>query len=120
MVKWFPSIIVMAGIYYMSSRTGQELTSLFQFFSSLNWGHLVAYFVLALTFLYPLKDRFTLKRSMVIAILLSVIYGFTDEWHQMYVPGRAPDIYDIMNDTIGASIAMLVYYIYNQRKKNLQ
>lgn len=120
MKKFIPSILVMAGIFYMSSRTSQELTSLFPFFSSLNWGHLVAYFVLALTFLYPLKDQFPIKKSMILSILFSVIYGFTDEWHQMYVPGRAPDMLDIMNDTIGASLAMIVYYIYIQRRKNQQ
>ncbi|HLU35587.1 MAG TPA: VanZ family protein [Thermomicrobiales bacterium] len=43
-----------------------------------------------------------------LAIALTVAYGFIDEWHQSFVPGRTPDWRDIVADTIGAVLAMLV------------
>ncbi|MFV9510278.1 VanZ family protein [Tepidibacillus sp. LV47] len=116
MQKWIPSIIVMAGIFYMSSRTSAELNHMFPFFEDLNWGHLVAYFILSMTFMYAFVGKFSLKKSMVLAVIFSVIYGFTDEWHQMYVPGRTPDIHDIVNDFIGATLGSFIYYLWLVKK----
>ena len=118
MKRWIPAILIMVGIFYMSSRTSTELTSMFPFFDNLNWGHLVAYFVLSITYMWALVPKIEIRTSMVIAVLLSVLYGFTDEWHQMYVPGRAPDLYDILNDFIGATVGVLGYrYVLSSRKK---
>lgn len=47
-------------------------------------------------------------RRAGIAVLLTVTYGFLDEWHQSFVPGRTPDVRDIIADTTGAILAMLV------------
>lgn len=49
-----------------------------------------------------------LGRREWLAIALTVAYGFIDEWHQSFVPGRTPDWRDIVADTIGAVLAMLV------------
>lgn len=49
-----------------------------------------------------------LGRRKWLAIALTVAYGFIDEWHQSFVPGRTPDWRDIVADTIGAVLAMLV------------
>ena len=29
-----------------------------------------------------------------VLLVLGALYGITDEWHQMYVPGRMPDVAD--------------------------
>ncbi|TCS83213.1 VanZ family protein [Tepidibacillus fermentans] len=118
MKKWIPSIFVMIGIFYLSSRTGSELNQMFPFFKDLNWGHLVAYFILAMTFIYALIGKFPLIKSMVVAVVLSVIYGLTDEWHQMYVPGRTPDIHDLVNDFIGAIVGVIVFYFWVRKKES--
>ncbi len=41
------------------------------------------------------------------AVVLSVGYGITDEWHQAFVPTRTPDPTDLMADTVGAALAQL-------------
>jgi len=43
-----------------------------------------------------------------IVVILCVLYGISDEYHQSFVPGRSPDLLDIRNDTIGAVLAMIV------------
>jgi VanZ family protein len=35
-----------------------------------------------------------------LAITLVVIYGVLDEFHQHFVPGRTPDIHDVMADAL--------------------
>jgi VanZ family protein len=41
-------------------------------------------------------------RSACAAVVLTTLYGVSDEWHQSFVPGRSPDRYDILADAIGA------------------
>lgn len=41
-------------------------------------------------------------RTAAIAILITVAYGVTDEIHQMFVPGRTAEMYDLLADTAGA------------------
>ena len=36
------------------------------------------------------------------AIAITVAYGATDEVHQLFVPGRTGDVYDLMADAAGA------------------
>ena len=38
----------------------------------------------------------------LLAILVSVIYGASDEFHQGFTPGREPRVRDVVFDTIGA------------------
>lgn len=42
------------------------------------------------------------SRHLVIAVVLSTIYGLTDEWHQSFVPQRTADPFDLIADAIGA------------------
>lgn len=34
-------------------------------------------------------------------IVLGILYGLSDEIHQMYVPGRSPDVADLVADALG-------------------
>ena len=42
-------------------------------------------------------------RHAALAVLLSTLYGISDEWHQSFVPGRTPDPMDVLADLAGAS-----------------
>jgi len=53
---------------------------------------------------------------MVAALLLSVCYGITDEFHQAFVPGRHPDIWDLIRDSTGALIALLIICFVKKKK----
>lgn len=117
-IRWVPSIVWMAVIFYLSSRTGSDLQGMFPFLDSFNFGHLIAYFILSLLFYWALQTK-TGRRKLdvrLIAVGLSLLYGLTDEWHQSFVPSRTPDPMDILNDVIGASAAMLVVTWYSRRK----
>ncbi|MDF2926839.1 MAG: VanZ-like protein [Paenibacillaceae bacterium] len=112
--RWFPCVAVMGAIFYFSSRTGDDLGSLLPLFQKLfpqmegfDWGHFAAYFLLALTYVWALAGERPAPRHMVLAVMLSLLYGLTDEYHQTFVPGRTADWHDLRNDGIGASLAML-------------
>jgi len=44
----------------------------------------------------------------LLAILLATCYGATDEFHQLFVPGRSADRYDVVADFIGATLGVAV------------
>ena len=41
-------------------------------------------------------------RHAAVAVVLSTIYGISDEWHQSFVSGRTPDAMDVVADGFGA------------------
>ncbi|GAB7388897.1 hypothetical protein BSNK01_27350 [Bacillaceae bacterium] len=117
MRNWIPCLVWMGVIFYFSSQTSGSLQTIFPFFRDFDWGHFVAYFILALTYYYallPYQKRIPIYWT---AIVLSMAYGLTDEIHQYFVPTRTADVRDLMNDTIGASAAMVCMHVYNRLKK---
>ncbi len=114
-IHWLPAVIWMIVIYYLSNRTGSDLNAFLPFLQKwlpfmkgFNWGHFIAYFILALTFYWALGGNESAGfRLKIMIVILCLLYGITDEYHQKFVEGRSPDIKDLINDSIGAALAML-------------
>lgn len=43
------------------------------------------------------------------ALLLSALFGLSDEFHQAFVPDRVPDVVDWYHDVIGAVVGVAVW-----------
>ncbi|ALS21516.1 MULTISPECIES: VanZ family protein [Paenibacillus] len=117
-IRWLPSLLWMAVIFYLSSRTGEDVGGWLDIvrrfvpmMEGFDWGHFAAYFILAWTYLWAWRPKRLSLGVKLAVILLCVLYGVTDEYHQSFVPGRTPDLKDIRNDAIGAALAMLLLYI---------
>ncbi|MGI5828056.1 MAG: VanZ family protein [Patescibacteria group bacterium] len=52
-----------------------------------------------------IKDQSTL---LITTGLFSVIYAISDEFHQRLTPGRIPTVRDVVIDTLGVVVALLV------------
>jgi VanZ family protein len=50
------------------------------------------------------------------AWVLSTLYGAGDEFHQLFVPGRTPLFSDVMIDSLGAALGLLIIY-WSHRKR---
>lgn len=59
-------------------------------------------------------EGFCAAAAILLAILLTSAYGASDEWHQVYVPGRYPSGADWIADTAGACLAAW-FYLRTQR-----
>ncbi len=106
-------MIWMTVIFYLSHQTGSDLNSYlpwvqrwFPWLESFDVGHFVSYFVLACLIWWAIGSH-RMSISFIV-VILCVLYGISDEYHQSFVPGRSPDLLDIRNDTIGAVLAMIV------------
>ena len=54
-------------------------------------------------------------KAIAISLAICVIYGITDEIHQLFVPGRAFQISDFVMDSIGSIIGIVpVWFLYNR------
>lgn len=111
MSAWIPAIAWMAVIYYLSGRTGNQLGSLFPFIANFDAGHFIAYFILAVSYYRALRKTGR-PRPYLFSFLLCLVYGATDEIHQYYVPGRFPDINDLLRDLAGAGLALALLHLH--------
>ena len=67
-------------------------------------GHMTGYGLLALSFWHALEWR---RDRRWLAWLLAVLYAATDEFHQSFVPGRNPSVWDVAAfDNVGALVAL--------------
>lgn len=87
--------------------------------------HMFLYFVLAiLTFMFISiksirEQNLTSKiifRNMAIALLIVFLYACSDEFHQLFVPGRSGEFRDVMVDTCGGIIGLILISINYFRK----
>jgi VanZ family protein len=119
LLRWLPAVLCMAIIFALSSRTGGQLDTwlpwfqeLFPALTSFNPVHYAAYFALAGAFAFGFGfARLNVWRGLAV-ILLCVAYGATDEWHQSFVPMRSPDVHDLLHDGIGATVAVLLLWLW--------
>src|SRR5690606_9601591 len=74
-------------------------------------GPLSVYLVLAVLFYWTLSFVTAAGiRRYLTAWGLAVLYGLSDEWHQSFVPGRTPDVLDVLTDGIGAAVGLLIVW----------
>ncbi len=69
-------------------------------------GHMGVYGILALLLWRALSGT-GLRRPLVWALIIAVLYAITDEAHQGFVPGRDPSAVDVGIDATGALIAVV-------------
>ncbi len=90
------------------------------------YAHMTEYFCLGISSFLFFSEllRFKKHRAVFSALtswLFSFLYACSDEFHQLFVPGRAGRFMDVIIDSIGLSCAVvlmfIVFYIYSCIKK---
>lgn len=84
--------------------------------------HFSIYAVLGgLMFLLIRQYRPGFLRPLINSTVLSMLYACSDEIHQIFVPGRAGRISDVLLDTagalFGAGVLLLIIYIFHSKKQ---
>jgi VanZ family protein len=67
------------------------------------------------------KFPFLSRNALPLAIVLATVYGLTDEFHQLFTPGRHGHLTDVLVDALGATLYVAgaaVYHLYQQRRAN--
>jgi VanZ family protein len=61
---------------------------------------------LALTLLWIWALRPAVRRPVIAAASISLLYAISDEWHQSFVEGRGASVFDLGMDAIGVALAV--------------
>ena len=76
--------------------------------------------ILCFIVIYEIKK--SVKISTLVSFSITFIYACTDEIHQLFIPGRESQIKDVLIDSIGAIIGLivinLIFILKNRIKKS--
>ena len=73
--------------------------------------HVIEYAILYYLFFRAFSKNFSLKKNFPIAVcclLFTVLYAFSDEFHQSFIPGRHMKLMDIGFDSLGMLISLFL------------
>ena len=126
-IKIIILILWMLVIFLLSNQTGSESTGLsdklicsvmsnctpdIYSFIVRKTAHFILYFILGIFTILNFKLS---KESIINAILICIIYAFSDEIHQMFINNRSGELRDIIIDSIGAISSILLFYKLKKR-----
>lgn len=72
--------------------------------------HATEYALLAGLVLGAVTVNVVRLKNVIISVCVAALYASTDEFHQLFVPGRSAQVKDVLIDSSGAIIGALVIY----------
>jgi VanZ family protein len=117
-VAWLPAVLWTAVIFGLSSIPGTQLPPV-DLPQADKLAHLLVYAVLGALVLRGVRRwggadgaaastrRFWVDATM--AIVLTTLYGVSDEIHQQWTPNRSPDWHDVVADALGAGLGTMAH-----------
>jgi VanZ family protein len=108
-----PAYIWAAIIFVESSIPGHKFPS--TPFGTDKVVHVVVFFILCWLVYRALKNQtvaLVSKMSLFLAVVVTILYGFSDEFHQLYVPGRSADMFDMAADALGGFLFIMFVVVH--------
>lgn len=114
LVTWAGTILYMALLFWLSSRSGSDVSRWNVLRIPDFWLHTGAYLGLGIVahWAFAATFRGSFAATACAAVLLAGLYGITDEYHQSMVPGRDPSWQDVAADFFGAALGQLVLWAW--------
>lgn len=136
-VSWVAVAVWACFIFFMSSNTSTGLNEGLGIFSSIyramqdvqasilgpdadvlsSIAHFCVYTVFGALLANALRCHMPLRRACLVAIACASLYGVSDEFHQLFVPGRMCDPVDWMVDTAGATLGSGIFYAVQRKRR---
>jgi len=113
--RWLPAFVVMAILFYLSSRQGTPLAPThFWNYVANKAAHIIWFSLLCLSFFRATKHR-------AAAISLTTLYGALDEFHQSFIPTRTASGLDLIVDFAAAClVGFILWKFYPRLPKTLK
>ncbi len=105
--SWIPAILYMALIFYLSSHPAPEEARWFPIIAGLKVSHMIEYGILFLLVWYAaiMTTAYDSLSAFALALMITVLYGLTDEFHQIFISTRTATLIDVVADGVGGLIA---------------
>lgn len=80
--------------------------------------HMLEYAVLLATIYIPININFqiTLRNKAIISYIIAVLYAASDEIHQLFVVGRSGRVTDVLIDSIGVTVSLVILVLITKHK----
>ena len=108
-------------VIYIFNSLGLDLNNVFGALSDFivrKAAHFTEYFILCVLLYRAINISKSISvKAFIQVILIVFLYACSDEFHQAFVPGRAPAFRDVLVDTSGGLTALLIIYIVVKFKK---
>ena len=118
LLRLIPMLVCMATIFILSHQPGSTHEWLFHGADKI--AHLVVYAVLSGTVIYAFSAE-TRRRNrgvvLIAALLVPILFGLSDEYHQSWIPGRTSEFLDLVADAAGGLVAAFVWLIFISDKQ---
>ena len=69
--------------------------------------HFTIYLILGILVYLYIKE-YGMKNTILISIFICCMYACTDEIHQMFIEGRSGEVLDVLIDTIGSFLGIIM------------
>ena len=105
-------IVKVASIFVKDNLTDNKKDELIDKYTFIirKTAHFSVYLILGILSI-NLLSSFNIKRIIMLSSLFCFIYACTDEFHQLFVNGRAGRFTDVLIDTSGGVIMLLIVFI---------
>ena len=108
---WAPVALLLGFEFYLSTQSSGSLPAFGPWFESKDKVEHLAYFFL--TGLFAVRaarfgEGWSRQKTAVFLILAGLLWGCSDEIHQSYTPGRDVEIGDVLADTLGVALAVVL------------
>lgn len=83
--------------------------------------HMSEYAILAILFGLTIRE-YNKEPWLLLALTATAAYAATDEFHQLFVPGRSGQLKDVLIDTAGGALGLglLALILYLQRRRKMK
>lgn len=107
---WLPTLVYCIFIFALSSFSKPFLTPSFSGADKVFHGIEYAIFGLLLArSVYHTNLRLTFRSLALVVMALAILYGISDEIHQVFVCGRIASSWDVLADGLGSLLGVLCY-----------
>lgn len=138
-LAWLPALFWMGIIFYLSHQPATQSSDLssgiaqkimkiieklapnasfdFEIFHHIvrKNAHFFAYLILGILVVSAINITASMGdkgyRLMVQAIIICILYAISDEVHQLFIPGRAGQVRDVIIDSAGATVGSAMAYL---------
>jgi VanZ family protein len=108
LILWAPVFIYAGFIFYFSSLTSSDLPKIDKYDKVI---HVFEFSVLGFLLSRAINPKRSIGffRVFIVVNFINILYGISDEFHQLFVPGRVFSYTDIASDGFGGIIGNLIY-----------
>jgi VanZ family protein len=122
LIYWLPVVALCAFIFVQSAFPSPDVLPSWPF--SDKFAHAGVYGLLAFLLGRALSTVDRVQRNPVwlwaFAVVLSTLYGLSDEWHQSFVAARTADPADLLADAVGAAAGAWIWLKLRLRFEDFQ